>query len=482
VGATYVVSTSLGMALTSRRRVRSGLSIAVYGVLWLLLLKAVGYLSIVGPGTFATILNGGSGGAYAVTYVVNGTRHYLVGAHGSVTLIGSSAKGPTYGQLLHAIVTHPLNVFKALWVNHANMWGTTSAAGLLGLIWLPVTLPAFAVLIQGGFIRGFSLPSFQNIVVAGLLSVGTIALLIKLSQRLGARRRWLVAVLAGVLAVNTIVWGAVWFPNVTRQWLDVTPQGASALARIQKLVGPNDEVVGSQGIIGEFAARKWVYSLNNLPTTVEVAHGRKVWFILAPYQGIETLDPVDTLAAVKELTRHPGVHELSHLDGIWLFEWSPPRGVKRLSFDVTNAESTPAWALPGVSGRSVQSGSRSQWRVTNTGKPGYVLDQAYWREPAGRYQISVKISTSSPTNVEIWNGTKSILLKRVVLQNTHGVKSIKIRVSLSTTGVQPVINGWGIWSIAPLLRSGYSLELRVYTAGRAGTVNVYSTALRRLGR
>jgi hypothetical protein len=477
VGITYVVATCVSLALTSRRRARPALRIALLGLVYFVVLRACGYLNLVGPSTFKSIINGGAGGAYGERYVVNGVKHYTIGPNGDITLIGRQEIGPTYGQLLRTVITHPFNVVKALWVNHQNMWGTVSAGGLIGLLWLPVTVPVVDVLFQGGFVRGFSLPSFQNIILAGLIAVGTVAVLISLSQRLRGRRQWIVAVLGGVLAVNTLLWGVVWFPDITKQWLDIDPPAASQLAHDQRLIGPNDEVLASQGVVGAFGARQWAYSVNTLPDTIEVSPGRRVWFILAPYEGIETLDPTDTIEVISQLRTHPGVRLVNQRAGVWLFEWTPPRGVHRLTLSVHSGETTPAWAITGTSGRVVQADNTSAQHVTNTGRPGYVIDRAYWREPAGHWQVTLKIAASARTNVEVWNATTSRLLKRVVLQHTSGIEQLKLPVYLGRTGVQPVINGWGPWSIAPILRVGYSLEVRVWTGGRAGTVNVYSTAL-----
>ncbi len=70
----------------------------------------------------------------------------------------------------------------------------------------------------------------------------------------------------------------------------------------------------------------------------------------------------------------------------------------------------------------------SAWFVTNTGAEGYVFNRALWRVPAGHYKVSVTLSASALTNVEVWDTTQSRLLKRIVVSATHGKTSLNLPV------------------------------------------------------
>jgi Predicted membrane protein (DUF2079) len=469
VGATYLFAVAVGAVITRRKSLRLGLGLALLGLVWTGMLEVLGLLSVADPGLYQSILTGGAGAKYAQRYV-----------HGEWQAI--TGKGSiTYSALIKAALRRPWDVFTALWVNHSNLWANVSAAGLLGLIWMPILIPSLAVLGQGGFFQGASLPGFQNILVGGLVPVGTVAVCSMLASRLGRRRRWVFRLVVVVLALNTIVWGAIWFPKVGKQWANVSPQAVAALKKVQSKIGANDEVVASQGIAGAFAARKWAYSVGGMRTPIQVEAPRKVWFVIAPFDGTETLDSTGALMLVKGLSQHAGMHMVVDSGGIWAFEWVPPPGLREFVFTGPtgpNRSGVPAWALTGASGSVASGKSPSQSYATSNGKPGYVIDRAFWRVPAGRYRVSTRVSASALTNVEVWDATTNTLLRRVVVTNTHGIEELNLTARLNHTVGQPSIGGSALWSIFPLATPGDDLELRVWTAGPAGSASVYAANMK----
>lgn len=352
-----------------------------------------------------------------------------------------------------------------------------SAAGLLGVLWIPVLIPSLIVLVQGGFYQGASLPGFQNILVDGLMAVGTVAVCAMLASRLGQGRRWLLWIVLVLLGLNTIVWGALWFPKLGDEWLNVSPQAAVALRTVQAKIGPNDEVVASQGVSGAFAARKWAYSIVYPRTPIQVQAPRKVWFIFAPFDGTETLPSSNTLAMVKMLSGYRGMHLVVDSGGVWAFEWVPPQGLREFVLAAPELSPPAVWTLTGNSGRAVISKTPSESHATSNGKPGYVIDRDYWRVLKGGYRVTTRVSATARTNVELWDDTTNTLLRRVVLTDTRGIKRVNLTARLNRTGAQPAIAGTALWSIHARQTPGDILELRVWTAGPAGSVNVYSAAI-----
>jgi hypothetical protein len=468
VGATYLFAVAVGAVISRRKSVRLGTGLALLGLVWTGMLEVLGLLSVADPGLYQSILTGGAGAKYAQRYVDG--RWEAISAKGAIT----------YPALIKAAVSRPWDVFTALWVNHANLWANVSAAGLIGVIWIPVLIPSLVVLGQGGFFQGASLPGFQNILVGGLVAVGTVALCLTLAARLGTRRRWILGLVVVVLGLNTIVWGAIWFPKVGKQWANVSSPAAAALNRVQAKIGPNDEVVASQGIAGAFAARKWAYSVGGLRTPIQVKAPRKVWFVIAPFDGTETLDSTGGLSLVNALSKHPGMRMIVHSGGIWAFEWVPPQGLREFVLTAPARSAVPVWALTGSSGRAISGSTSTQSYATNNGKTGYVLDKAFWRVPAGQYRVSATLSASALTNVEVWDATTNTLLRRIVVTNTHRTERLNLTATLKDTVGQASIGGSALWSIFPLGTPGDDLELRVWTAGPAGSVNVYSANMKRL--
>jgi hypothetical protein len=477
IAATYVAAVGVAAAVSGRVRLRRGLIITAISIVYLGVLAKAHLLVVGGALTFSSILTGGvqiGNNSAPVAAYANSTS----GALRAGTALSSTVQ-VTYSAIIKTVLEHPWNVVKALWVNRDNLWANVSPAGLLGLAWPPALIPALAVLLQGGFVRGFSLPGFQNIFAGEMVAIGTIAICLKHAPRAGRTGRWLFGALVCALAINSVIWFAVWIPKVSRQWLDVTPAAARVLSQIKNRIAPDDEVIASQGVIGGFADREWAYRFEG-PVAAEVQPSRKVWIILAPSQGIETVDSSFTLATIANLEEDPTMHLVMQNAGIWAFEWTAPPGAKVLRLGAGRIPVAPGSALAGASGIPVRNGSPSQWHASNTGTPGYVISQAYWRSLPGRYSASVRLSASAQTNVELWDSSRSQLLDRIVVSNTHGVKTLTLPADLRHTVGQATINGWGLWTIAPIQTPGDDLEVRVWTAGPKGSVNVYRVTMLRL--
>lgn len=472
IAASYVAAVGIAAALSGRVRFKRGALMTLISVVYLAVLTKAHLLVVGGAGiTFGPILTGGAGveNDYAAPAAyANMAAHPL--AAGAVTKPLSSI---TYGEIAKATIEHPWNAVRALWVNHDNLWATVSAAGVLGIAWLPALVPALAVLLQGGFVRGFSLPGFQNIFAGELVAVGTVVISFKLLPAARGRMRWLFGALLVALAVNSFAWFAIWIVRVPRQWLSVTPAGASALSQLKRDIRPNDEVIASEGIIGGFSDRQWAYDFDSAPMYAHVQPSRKVWIILTPSQGVDTAGTSNTVATIANLEGMPGAHLVMQRAGIWAFEWTPPPGTKLLKLGTGQVPYAPGWALAGASGTPVRTGKKSQWHASSTGQPGYVVSQAYWRSLPGVYQARVALSASALTNVELWDTTRGILLSRKVVRHTRGIQTVTLTARLRQTIGQPTINGWGLWVIAPIETPGDDLEVRVWTAGAKGSVNVY---------
>jgi hypothetical protein len=479
IASTYVAAIGIAAVASGRVRLVRGAAITVLSVAYLAFLTRAHLLIVGGAAdTFSPIVTGGT--VPEKVAVIRAAFAHATGARG---LRGGAfvVAQVTYGELIKTVIEHPGNVIRAIWVNHNNLWAVISGSGLVGLLWLPALIPTAIVLLQGGFVPGFSLPGFQNIFAIELMAVGTVAVCLKYAPAVRSRYRWWFAGLLALLAINSVIWSAVWLARLTRQELDVTPAAAKVLSNLRSKIGPNDEVVSSQGFVGGFADRKWVYRFFDDPTTFDVQHGRKVWIILAPSQGIETADASSTIATIAELAHNPEMHLVVQKAGITAFEWMPPRGVTSYTLKAGPTPSAPAWTLAGTTADVVRHGSnKSKWYASSSGTPGYVISQAYWRALPGVYRANVSLSARASTNVEMWDTTRNVLLAREVLSGTNGIRHVRLTATLRKTVGQPTVNAWGIWKISPIFNPGDSLEVRVWTAGARGAVNVYRVAMTRL--
>ncbi len=467
IGATYTAAVGASAMLSGRVRLKQGALIALAGIAWFGLLSELKLLIIGGPATFESILTG------------NTSRQTSIGDAGYLFNTGRQI---TWGHIVKGAVQHPLNVVRALWSNHLNFWATISPSGFAGLFWIPVFLPAALVLFEGGFTRQFGQPGFQNLAVGPLVAVGTVAIGAHLLANSGARLQRTIAAGGVLLSLYTIGWFSVWVPRIPGSWLNISPAAANVLRQLKARIGPDDEVISDHAFVGGFADRKWIY-FRHIPSVTngfQVRHGRPVWIILSPSQGIAVGDAASTLDLITVLERDPSIHLEVRKDGIWAFRWLPPEGTHTLRFPPPTVYTISGANLAGTSANPIPSAGPQPGYASNSGTPGYVVDGGYLSVTTGVYRTIVSMSATHPANVEVWDDTRNTLLRRVVVRHTAGRIDIPLTVRIRATSQQPGVTGWGPWQIEPVLSSGDTLEVRVWTAAPTSTVKVYSLTMKRL--
>ncbi len=116
-----------------------------------------------------------------------------------------------------------------------------------------------------------------------------------------------------------------------------------------------------------------------------------------------------------------------------------------------------------------------------TGHSGYVVSGLAWQAMPRRYQATVRLSTTGPVNVEIWDDNDGQLLTRRTLPATGGIERITLPVNATIPYRSHLFAGWGPFRanfISPPV--GQRLELRVWSPG-GETVRVYGATLTGLG-
>jgi hypothetical protein len=163
-------------------------------------------------------------------------------------------------------------------------------------------------------------------------------------------------------------------------------------------------------------------------------------------------------------------------DGVFAFRWHPPAGTT--SIRVPGLAPLAAWTSPGAAGRAVTSGPPASWHVTSTGARGYVVSGLAWQVRPDAYRATVRLATSGPVNVELWddNGPGALLARRAVAA-TSGPVTLTIPVN-ATVPLQPAVyRGWGPFRSAFITPPrGQRVELRVWSPGRA-SMSVYGASL-----
>jgi len=460
IAGTYLAAVGIGGILVGRGSRRRGAALLVVGAAWFVLISRLG---------------GGQGSSFA-------------GHYGYLRL--SSAKSHFgVGGLAVGFLAHPLRVAAQLWGARADLWAYSASSGGLGLFSPLGALPVL-VLFESGSGQGSSLRSvaYENFGVLLFTAPLTVLVLGSITRQLWhgwvatrlprrgtgwLRSPRLPAVLAVAIAVDAVVWAAVWIPQVPVQWLRTPPATAAALDRAEAMIPSGAEVVASQGIMGRFADRRWLYEVVSDSVRFPL-DAPDTYFVLVPYAGIETASVERQLDMISQLAGPLHATLLASADGVWLFRLPRGGGPDSVAFSPSPTE--PAWAVQTTTGQRLLDGPSYTWNMALDGsRPGYVTYGANWDLLPGPYRTTVTMDSAVPVEVEVWDSSTNVLLARTDVPATNGQVAVQSEVRVTGRGGDPPFTGWGPFDFLPGGTPGSAdrIELRVWTPG-TGPVNVYS--------
>jgi hypothetical protein len=391
--------------------------------------------------------------------------------HSYAYLAGSGTASLTTTGLAKGLLTHPQNVLRALWEKRTDIWASLAPAGVIGLGFAWILPIALIILLEDNLTANllFTRPSFQSLALYVLVPVGTVWLL----ARLGHRHRLLAAAAGCVLIAQAACWAVVWGPQVGSTWLRVSPAAAAELARVDADIPPTATVVASDGVVGRFAGRTYIGAAT--PGSHVHAHG-VTWFVVAPRAGVEVQSVAGALGLISDLAGGLHAQLVQQAAGVWAFRLRAASGGLAVQVPAT-ATTLPAWAAPGAAGRPVVAGPEPGWHAVATSARGYVVSGLEWLRPTGSYLATVRLSSSGPVNVEVWDDTGGVLLARRTVPAAATTATIRVPVS-ARTGYQPALfSGWGPFRARFLPPPpGQRLEVRVWSPG-GEAVSVYTANL-----
>lgn len=466
IAGTYLAAVGIGGILAGGGTRRRGAALLVAGVGWFLLSSAVG---------------GGRGSSFAGHYGYVLSGHPLPGQRVGV------------GALLAGMAAHPLSLARHLWTARTQLWAYASSAGGLGLF-TPWSVLPLLVLFESGAGQGSSLRSvpYENFGAVLFVAPLTVVALAWLCDRLHAGRfavavargprlltsTALPVVAAAVLAVNALVWAAVWIPHVPGNWLRVSPAAAAALDRVDHLIPADAEVIVSQGVSGRLCGRRWCYDIAGDGTPSFPVRAAETYVVVAPFDGIESASVQTQLGIVADLAGplHAGL-VLQRAD-IWLFRLASG-GQGRVTFLPSPTE--PAWAGRTATGTRELAGPASTWRLVQSRQaPGYLLYGTEWALAPGWYRMTVTLASSAPCTVEVWDATAGTLLARRQVPSLEAPAAVQSDVAVRTQRSTRIYSGWGPFRFLPRLPpASDSIEIRVWTPG-GGAVALYDVELQRI--
>jgi len=394
------------------------------------------------------------------------------------TSIPQSSSNP-----LISAVHYELGAFGHLLSYRLDIFANLAPAGLIGFFTAPVFALAAVMLTESAAATSYNsiVPSFQNLGVYVFLPVGTVLALCWLYRRFGRR---LGAVLMTLVAVNALGWAIVWIPQAKAHWLRVSASEAAVLRRAQTMIGADDEVVASQGVVGDFAGRSHFFYLQGQPPLEVPIDSPTTWFIVAPYAGVETETVPQSMAIIDYLATVLRARLIFQDDGIWVFRWHLPPGQKSAVAAIPRAPTTfPAWLYRTGAGRHVLSGPVQSWRLQSDGPAGPLLYGDYWLEGVGRYQANVRFQSAGPTDVQVWDDSSGALLSNTQYAATHGIVDANTVVSVTKNDpLTPNPPYKGVWPFRTEPNPGFhgdDLEITVLVPAGVNA-SVYSVSLSRV--
>ena len=302
-GAVYVVGVGISGLLGSKRSRKPGAILAGAGVAWLLLLSRIGAV-------------GGSGTMLRVAY------GYLVPHHtGRIGVL----------DVVLGVLAHPSAAGHVIATHLAVTFGLLVTAGLIGLL-SPWGIGVAAVVLvpnildqSGIFIRYAG--AFQTWAAMPFVLVGSVMITLRLLERADGRRAatafaaaWMTT--AAVLALENI-------PRLSSEWIQVSPNAAAMLTRVQSSIPSDAEVVASQGVAGRFATRTSIHAFGSAENEFPVdAH--TVVFVLTARQGVSDRFAGAT-TAVGYVQDELQTKLIGQSDGVYVFVWQPPARVRTVT-------------------------------------------------------------------------------------------------------------------------------------------------------
>jgi uncharacterized membrane protein len=265
-------------------------------------------------------------------------------------LVADNGHAGTFA-LLSGLVRHPVRALHMLRARAHAMVRPLITSGVVGVLSPIGLLVCIGTLVPAGLAMSPSFSSvndsFQTLAVVPFVLVGDVVVLLWLAARLerasagaahagtapGPRRMSRATIvwgLAGLLALTAVVQDARLLVHLRQTWWTVTPSGATALHTALDHAPPSAEVIASNGVIGRFSQRRYVYPLQLSPQTVPVKAPEVVLVIATAGNEALTRSQVGADLRFARMTLH--ARRISHGQGVSTFRWDVPPGRTSLTF------------------------------------------------------------------------------------------------------------------------------------------------------
>jgi hypothetical protein len=302
---------------------------------------------------------------------------------------GPGPWGYAAGAILHAhrAARQIVTVWPDAWANAV----ASAGAGLFGIPSLPVAVVVGLENLLNVYRNGvFAEPGFQWVPVYLLGPAYAASGLLALARRM----QWLAACVGALCISFPLAYAVRFGPEAWSGPLDVSPAGRAAVARALSAVPPEDLVVVSQGLAGNFIGYPHLVALRSYGVAVA---RRPCFVLLDPFDGIETIEAFRSAQIAYRLIQTRGTALEWAGSGVVALRVAAP-AILSLS-----PGSSPALAAALKSDVGRVTGEPGDPVVAATGEPGYLSWGAYVRLPPGEYVVRAFFREAAGARVEVWD-------------------------------------------------------------------------------
>ncbi len=344
------------------------------------------------------------------------------------------------------ILKHPGLAFSHWSKSAESWWAYDSYSGFLGFFTPFSILPALCALQTGlaGKVGRLATIPWETLPATLLLTPCALLVWARIGSLLRSRRRyWFFRVVPVVLLTNSLVWAAIWLPQVAVDYARMAAGTSSTLTTISRIIQPDDEVVSSFGIIGMFAQRRYLYKLSTSRSTT--LHTPFTDYVVTPWSDIENTTPAQSLGLVSDLLRSPNASLVVNHDQAILVQYRRPPGASVFPVQAWGQYRPIALWLSQGSGENTSCTEISQYcQVSDGDKLGVLNDGLIWNIVPGLYKVTLDLRSSANVNVQFWDNTTDTLLNQLEL--TPVQQDVHLDVDVTTTKRFKLFTGWGPFS------------------------------------
>lgn len=372
-----------------------------------------------------------------------GAGYSAPNGHGASSPVASQINIPVLSGPIGTVLLHPVHDVIEMWRHRVNIYANISPEGIIGVFSPWSVFVSGIILLENNLVPGsqFNYPGFQSEPIYGLIIFGTMQMVVWLLLR---RERLLKILMVGSV-LNGAGWTTTWFPLMPQHFIHVSSSAGRVFRKIRRIIPPNAQIISSQGVGGRLAGRPYFYDVH---WPVIPVRSSPVYAVIAPYAGIDVSSAAQELTYLQYLVQQRHGTIIVHQKGIWLLH---------LSSSMDSQISIPsqpmvlsAWAINSHVGSNIFQGPLKTWHVTALRGEGYVLNKAYWRLSRGWYAAHVRLSTTGPINVEVWDATNSQLLARRTVSQTNGPQTVSFSFFNPNAAPSNVFHGRGIFIYSPV--------------------------------